>query len=839
MNRFPALAALFFSAIAFVLTPGLRAQQAKSEFTQRQVDFFESHIRPALIKHCFKCHSEDGDKIKGGLRMDTRDEMLHGGDSGAAIVPGDLDQSLLFTAIEYEDSDLEMPPKYKLDDTVIGDFKKWIEMGAPDPRKPKEAKPTLTYSSTIDLEEGKKFWAYRPPHKTSVPKTAESDQWVKNDIDHFILSTLKEKGLSPAPDADAHTLLRRLFFDLIGLPPSPQQSESFTSAYAEDPDSAVRITVDRLLATPQFGERWGRHWLDVARYGESTGKETNASLPHSWRFRDYVIDSFNQDKPFDQFVTEQLAGDLLECKDPMKKAENEIATGFLAIGTKNLNERNLRKFRFDLVDEQIDTTTRAFLATTAACARCHDHKFDPIPMSDYYSLAGIFLSSETLFGTANSPQNRHATELISLPATMKSGGPDKSLGELIDLEFRKASLKEELSDRLAAIREARSNNDNEKANQLRGGIVRLNAQIGFMDASLQMYDDKGKRLPLAMGMKDRDEPFDSQILIRGDESTATLERASRGFLQVIQTDDEEPIPDDQSGRLQLAHWITSPENPLTSRVFVNRAWLWMFGEGIVSSVDNFGTTGQKPSHPELLDYLAIRFMELNWSVKDLIREIANSRTYRMSSTFHQQYFAQDPDNRLLWRSNKRRLDAESIRDSILAVSGQIDLSRPLGSALSELGDGLIGRTIREDQINSESTHRSLYLPIVRDLLPESLNLFDFSDPSLISGKRETTTVPSQALYLMNSEFVMNTSEKMAQHLLTDLHLKGANLGRTAFYLAYSRPPTAEEGAATKAFFENFQRTALKSGMKKDEAQHLALASFCQTLISSAEFRSVD
>ncbi len=817
----------------------MQAQEADQKFSQEQFDFFENKIRPALVKHCYKCHSMDGDKIKGGLLLDTREDTLKGGDSGPAVVPGDLMESLLFAAIEYEDSDLEMPPKYKMDDYVIADFKKWIEMGAPDPRKSKTPKAIESYTNTIDVEEGRSFWSYQQPTKAKVPKTETSAEWAKNSIDHFILAAQQEKGLSPAPDADANVLIRRLYFDLIGLPPSPEQCEKFAKSYADNPDKAVKKTVNRLLSTPQFGERWGRHWLDVARYAESTGKETNASLPHSWRYRDYVIDAFNSDKPFDRFITEQIAGDLLECDNAIEKANNTIATGFLAIGTKTLNERNARQFRFDLVDEQIDTTTRAFLGTTAACARCHDHKFDPIPMSDYYAMAGIFLSSDTKFGTAEHPQNRHSAGLVSLPNSFESGGDDKSLAEVIDLEFQKYSLKKDLADRFASIREARENGDNETANQLRGGIVRTNARISFVEGELLMFDDNGKRRPLAMGMADRAEPFDSQILIRGEQDHATLERTPRGFLQVVQTHDEEPIPEGQSGRLQLAHWITSPENPLTTRVFVNRAWLWLFGEGFVSSVDNFGTTGQKPSHPELLDYLAIRFIEMDWSVKDLIREITTSRTYRMSSQFNQEFFDKDPDNRLLWRANKRRLDAEAIRDSVLAISGQIDLDRPVGSPVAKAGDGLIGRTLPENQINIESSHRSVYLPIVRDLLPDSLSLFDFADPSLISGKREVTTVPSQALFLMNSEFLMTKSKQMAEHLLTDLNLKGTELGRAAFYLAYSRPPNKEEGTATLAYFQKFQKIARDSGMEQDDARMLALSTFCQTLLSSAEFRYID
>jgi hypothetical protein len=367
----------------------------------------------------------------------------------------------------------------------------------------------------------------------------------------------------------------------------------------------------------------------------------------------------------------------------------------------------------------------------------------------------------------------------------------------------------------------------------------MRASIGLLEAKLRTYGSDGQPLALAMGVKDREEPFDSQILIRGEEDNATTERVPRGFVQVIQTNDEEPIPDDQSGRLQLANWITSPENPLTSRVMTNRVWHWMFGQGLVPTVDNFGATGQAPSNPELLDHLAIRFCEMNWSVKDLIREVALSRTYRMSSQFNEAHFNKDPENKLLWRMTPRRLDAESLRDATLAVSGQIDLERPVGSIVAEAGDGFVGRTLPEQRVKAETKNRSVYLPIIRDLVPDSLDLFDFADPSLMTGKRDVTTVPSQALYLMNSDFVIENSEAMARYLIDDLKLKGEKLGYTAFYLAYSRPPTSEESRKTVAYFERFLKTARDGGIADQQARYLALSTFCQSLLSSAEFRYIN
>lgn len=820
-----------------LLTLPLIAQEMSmmAQPSDEQIQFFEKKIRPALVKHCNKCHSEDGDKIKGGLVLDTRESSRIGGDSGPAVVPFDLNESLLYTAITYEDSSLEMPPKYKLDADVIADFKTWIEMGAPDPREPKGDKAPQHYTNTIDIEEGRNHWAYQPPVKPDTPNPANAD-WGKNPIDAFIAAAREKADLSPAPDADPYTLLRRLSFDLTGLPPDPEDIAPFVAAFRENPDKAISEAANRMIDSPQFGERFGRRWLDVARYAESSGKEINATFPHAWRYRDYVIEAFNADKPFDEFVTEQLAGDLLKAQSDADRTENLVATGFLAIGTKGLNEQNARQFRFDLVDEQIDTTTQAFLATTVACARCHDHKFDPIPMSDYYSMAGIFLSSDALYGTADGLQSRHSTELIELPMTENVGGEDKSLAEMIDFEFELATMRERLDELSTEARNLRRSGDAEGATRLRIQTLGVRNRISFAEQTLETFSDVGTRKALAMGMQDREEPFDSQILIRGEEDNPAEERAPRGFIQVIHTADEEEIPADQSGRLQMAQWITSPENPVTSRVFVNRVWSWLFGEGIVSTVDNFGTTGEAPSHPELLDYLAIRFVELNWSTKDLVREIVTSRTYRMSSEYSESEFTKDPDNRLLWRANKRRLDAESLRDAALAVSGRLDLSRPDGSLVSEAGPGFVGRNVSESQINAETVNRSVYLPIVRSLLPESLALFDFADPSLISGKREITTVPSQALYMMNSDFVIENAESMASLLYKEMELRGPELARTAFERAYSRPPTKEEGEETLTYVKKFLTAAKESGMAPEDAGQLALTTFCQSLISSAEFR---
>ncbi len=816
----------------------LAAEEKPLQLTQQQSDFFEKKIRPLLAEHCYKCHSRESDKVKGSLLLDSREATLRGGDNGHAVVPGNLNESLLYVAVTYKDSDLEMPPKYPLSSSEVADIETWIKMGAPDPRTENKTgkEKKHSYVSTINPEKGRDFWAYQKPVKRALPKISQDD-WPRKDIDHFILAGLDSKGMSPTPDADAATLLRRLSFDLTGLPPSSDSIKDFIIAYDADPKAALAATADNLLDSEQFGERWGRHWMDVARYAESSGKETNALYPHAWRYRNYVIDSFNTDKPYDRFIQEQIAGDLIDAKSDQKKTELQIATGFLAIGSKSLSSNSARAFRFEMIDEQIDTATRAVLATSVSCARCHDHKFDPIPMSDYYSMAGIFLSSDTHFGTVANAQNRHSSDLIELPVNnTHPAGTVYSLGELIDMEVELNKMREQ---RESAIETLRTSKRSDKANgNARRQLLVLGTRIGLLESKLNAVDEDGMPRALAMGTTESGEPFDAQILLRGEEDNAA-ERASRGFIRAIYTGDEESIPTDQSGRLQLARWMTSPENPLTGRVMSNRIWYWLFGQGIVPSLDNFGSTGQMPSHPDLLDHLSIRFAELDWSVKSLVREIVLSRTYRMSSEYNAEYFLIDPENQWLWRSNKRRLDAESIRDSILQASGQLKLERPHSSDTAKAGEGFVGRTFTSDMLNSDQAVRSVYLPVVRDLLPDSLQLFDFADPSLVKGKRDITTVPSQALYLMNNDFVMAQAEAMARHLLDDLKLKGSALGTAAFHSCYSRPPTAEEARKTSVYFQRFVKTAQEENIKLEQARRMALSSFCQALFSSAEFRYVN
>ncbi len=782
--------------------------------TGEELKFFESKIRPVLADYCYKCHSAD-EKVKGGFTVDTRDGVRHGGDSGPAVVPGDLEKSLLWSAVNWQD-DLEMPPKQKLPTSAIADLKKWIEMGAPDPRV---AERTVV-KTEIDIEEGKKFWSFQKPEKKSVPPVKDAN-WAKSDIDRFVQAEREKHGLKPASDAKPEDLLRRLHFDLTGLPPTISEIETFAKEWRMDSARAYGKKVDDLLAGKHFGERWGRHWLDVARYAESTGKDVNMTFPYAWRYRDYVIDSFNEDKPYDRFLKEQIAGDLLKIKSDEDWRENLIATGFLAIGPKGLNEMNPRQFALDLADEQIDATTQAILGLTVSCARCHDHKSDPIPTTDYYALSGIFQSTKTYFGTVNLVINRRATKLLELPV------PDETPMTTIsqsEIEALRARLRES-EKQFAELRNGRRDPNNQQQ------IIRLRRNISQARARINAFDHNGDAKSFAMGVQDYEEPTEPRVYVRG-ELDKPGQDIPRGFLQVLDhAGTPKTLPKNASGRLELAEWLTSKENPLTARVMVNRIWSHLFGNGIVTSQNNFGATGQTPTHPELLDHLAVKFMDGEWSVKSLIRELVHTRTYRMGSDFDSQAYEEDPENKFHWRSAPRQLDAESLRDAMLVASGQLDTQRPIGSIVSEAGDS----PARTDLYNRQVSYRSVYLPFVRDALPESLDLFDPADPNIVTGARESTNVPGQALYLMNNPFVIRQADLMAKRLVNEAKTPRERFER-AFLLAYGRVATKPEINSAMNFFRSFVPAAERETKDKDRAGFLALSTFCQSLMASAEFR---
>ncbi|MCM8538359.1 MAG: PSD1 and planctomycete cytochrome C domain-containing protein [Lentisphaeraceae bacterium] len=537
--------------------------------------FFEKKIRPALKTHCYRCHSDEENRIKGGLLVDTKSGLLEGGDSGPAIVPGSLEKSILWASISYH-NDMEMPPKKPMSDTEIADFKKWILMGAPDPRTQKNIL-VKTEVTPEDIEKGKSFWSYKKP--IYLPPEQNSNSSISK-IDDYIFTELTKKGISPVKETSPTTLLKRLYVDLVGLLPTVDQVKEFSYAYRKNPNLAVVQVVDRLLESPQFGERWGRHWLDLARYAESTGNGVNTPFPYAWRYRDYVIKSMNDDKPYDQFVREQIAGDLIKVKSDEEWEQNLIATGFLAMGPKNLADQDRRQFEADLIDEQIDVVSRSILGISVACARCHDHKFEPIPQSDYYAVAGIFKSTETFYGTLKSRQNRHGTSLIKLP----KGDPNAekiSENELANLKNDLAKAEDEHRElRRNLLKERNSGSLDQSA--LRKIIFSEN-KVTQLKAKVNSFGADGKAISFCMGVQ-KSEPVNANILERGE--VGKLGQAIlRGGVQVMGVS-KLSIPSNSTGRLEFAHWLTSPDHPLTARVMANRVWEKLMGEGIVRSLDN-------------------------------------------------------------------------------------------------------------------------------------------------------------------------------------------------------------------------------------------------------------
>jgi hypothetical protein len=775
--------------------------------TAEQLAFFEKKIRPVLVSQCYTCHSEEAKKQKGDLLLDTRDGIRKGGETGPAVVPGNPTKSLLIKAIKQTDT-LRMPPKSKLSDEVVADFEKWIASGAADPRDNKKVA-----ASEIDIEKGRQFWAFQSPKPSPVP-TPKDAGWARNDIDRDLLAAMEAKGIKPVGDADARSLIRRIYFDLVGLPPTPEDVEAFAQSAINNRQSAIEAVVDKLLQSPRFGETWGRHWLDVSRFAESSGKTANMSYPHAWRYRDYVVAAYNADKPFDQFVKEQIAGDLLPPSDDKEKAEHLIATGFLAIGPKSHNEMNRRQFEFDLIDEQIDTTTQAFLSLTIACARCHDHKFDPIPQKDYYALAGIFRSTETCYGTVRTIQSNHPSPLVQLP---KDCDQPAGVGPLS--QTRREQIEKQIADNKAELA---------KLTGTDGFImgIRFRSQNANLQSQLDMYEKDGTPKLQAMGTRDRVRGADTALLGRG-EVDKPGDMVSRGIPQVL-TSKQPRITG--SGRLQLADWIASKENPLTARVYVNRVWHHLFGQGLVPTVDNFGNAGQRPTNQALLDHLALWFMDNGWSTKKLIRHLMTTHAYSLATTFDAKNLEADSDNALVWRMTPRRLEAEKVRDSMLAISGQLDLEPEKGSILMRNGEGPAFGAFRfaKGPLAQPDAHRSVFMTILRDQLPESLTLFDFPDPNSVAGERAITNVPAQSLYLMNNLFVIRQSESAADRLLASSGSDAEKVKR-AYETFYARPPSEKESAAATQFITNYSKGSTKRN---------AWAAFTQALFASAEFANL-
>jgi mono/diheme cytochrome c family protein len=881
----------------------LLTSTAADKLDPAHVEFFENKIRPVLAESCYSCHSQTSEKVKGGLFLDTRDGLLTGGDNGPALVPGDPDKSLLIKAIRYTDPDLQMPPKdKKLSSDQIADLEAWVKMGAPDPR--------TSVNQTLAVRENQKknHWAFQPI-KSPVPPEVSKPNWIRNPIDNFVAARLEENGMKPSPRAGKRTLIRRATFDLLGLPPTPEEVDAFVS---DDSERAWENVIDRLLASPQYGERWARHWLDVARYADTKGYvfEEERRYPYSYTYRDYVIRAFNEDLPFDRFIVEQIAADHLELSEDKRPL---AAMGFLTLGRRFLNNQH------DIIDDRIDVVTRGFMGLTVQCARCHDHKYDPIPTKDYYSLYGVFASSsepgeKPLLGSKSLPKEYPAyeAERKKRGEEMETFRETKFAEVLADVrsktaEYLQAALDaENLEDRgkvenlakerklhpqavrrwVSHLKELRKKDHdpifaplfgfaaltnfdsaakdlasfyarNETSNpvnpivsksfeespeSMKDVVAKYKAIFESVEKSwseaqknkkerLENPDEEALRQvlystssparipdneiprlfdvpaaqknralqrkveeldavhpgspPRAMALKDNDTPHKPRVFVRGSQFNLGDE-VPRQFLELIQGEKRKPF-EKGSGRLELAQAIASKDNPLTARVTVNRIWLNHFGAGLVTTPSDFGVRSDPPSHPELLDYLSAWLMDNGWSLKKLHKLILLSNTYQQSSDEQPAYAEKDPANRLLWRMNRRRLEFEPFRDSVLQVAGRLQLAQ--------------GGQPVEITTRPFTTRRTIYSFIERQNLPGLFRTFDFASPDTSSSQRFNTTVPQQALFMINSPFLAEQARSLAKH--PDIAQANETTEKIAalYNVAFQRFPREEEISLAHQFVE--------------------------------------
>lgn len=927
MTRRRILLMLVLSMVSSVWIQAVAGEDAALSAAERE--FFEKSVRPILVQHCYDCHSAAD--VNGGLRLDSQPGWRAGGDSGAAIVPGDPDKSLLIEAVRYRNRDLQMPPQNALPKADIAVLEKWVLMGAPDPRTDVPAEHPAGPTG-MSIEEGRRFWSFRPVEDPPVPAVQDGD-WVDRPIDAFLLDELRRAGLTPAPEADKRTLIRRVTFDLTGLPPTPEEVDAFVSDQRPEAWSEL---IDRLLQSPQYGVRWGRHWLDVARYADSNGLDENVAFGNAWRYRDYVVDAFNNDKPFDQFVREQIAGDLL----PDANQETKTATGFLNLGAKVLAEPDMDKLLMDTIDEQLDTTGKAFMGLTLGCARCHDHKFDPIHQKDYYSLAAIFRSTDSFaedrmgaikfwkehsFATEEEKERiktvdkeladlkaaaakfknqkisevrtaaqQHAVDYLVAATLISPETPladieavarprnlhprilhhcrrhldfhsddpffadwhrlaDRGGAEAVDRHYRPL-----IESAMAAWKQQKAADPAIKSlsdirlEQARAavfdasGFLAVPPKVDYaldadsfreymrLEEKTRVFESAAPDLPSAMGVADGEIYTTLPIHIRGSHLNPG-EPVAREFPAALHLSDTRPVfPDNQSGRLQLAEWLSSPRHPLTARVFVNRVWGWHFGKAIVASTENFGVLGDQPTHPKLLDWLARRFMQNGWSVKALHREILLSSAYRMSSLHPEaaRCAEVDPENRLLWKFWMQRLEAEQIRDALLATSGRLDLTLG-GKSVPLRNRQFVFNHTSVDHTKYDSLRRSLYLPIIRNNLYSLFEQFDYPDPTMPTGHRNSTTVAPQALLLMNSPDVMDSADALAAIVLKMSDER--DRVTAAYRRTLSRRPTEEEMARAINFVGELTSGAITAQGLLPDREHSAWSLFCQSLYASNEF----
>jgi hypothetical protein len=823
--------------------------------------FFELKIRPVLAGVCFRCHGDR--KASHGLRTDSRDALLRGGDSGPAIVPGHPERSLLIQAISYAHADIHMPPDKRLPDPAIVEFSQWIKRDAPWPA-----------SKTRNLFQSQRHWAFEPVRKVEPP--ADPSGWSDNPIDRFISAKWRELDLRPVRSAEPTALLRRVHFDLIGLPPSPEEMDDFRC----DPSAAGwgRV-VECLLDSPRYGERWGRHWLDIARYADTAGDNADYPIPEARLYRDYVIASFNADKRYDDFVQEQLAGDLLAKDGPREKyADRVIATGFLALS------RRYATGPYELwpltLEDTIETTGRAFLGLTLRCARCHDHKFDPITQKDYYGLYGIFASTQFPWAGAEELQSKQMNRQHFVPLLP----PDEAAPRLQAYQEAITRLDQEIEH----AKEKKDQKELQRLSKRRRNLLKPGLPVDLpgayavqdgtpVDTYVQLRGDEHQHGPTAT----RDTPeflrrvahqgrdFDASPLtptlspkergsinsplapeggegpgVRGHTSGAsslTPNRRGSAFAPESYNppshDHHLQIPPGASGRLQLAQWLTRADNPLTARVIVNRIWQHHFGKGLVTTPSNFGVRGEAPTHPELLDWLTARFIESGWSIKSMHRLILSSKTYQLASIDDERSRAKDPSNRWYWRFDRQRLDAESIRDALLAVGGNLDLGRPPPHPFPPIQEWAWTQHQPFKEIYA-SNHRSVYLMTQRFQRHPFLALFDGPDTNTSTEERRQSTVPLQALFFLNNAFVAEQAAGFARRLIGSSADPRRRI-ELAHELAWSRAALPSEQKMSTRYLCDCMDALSKAGMSAEQSELEAWTSYARVLLSANEFVYVD
>ena len=766
----------------------LAGSSTSGEEPGRDAAFFESKIRPLLVQRCYECHARTAKHREGGLAVDSRAGLMAGGETGAAIVPGKPEESLLVLAVKY-DGDVQMPPVGKLPAEEIALLSEWVRRGAPMP----EDGVTEMKRKGIDFETGRKFWSFQPP-KASPPPTVKDTQWSRKAIDPFVLAAMERRGLEPSPRADARTLIRRATFDLIGLPPEPEEVEQFASD--PSPEAYARL-VDRLLASPHYGERWGRYWLDFSRYadGNTTSLEVRGQ---AWLYRDWIVQALNQDLPYDQFVLKQLAADKLLGAQPADLA----ALGFLATGPEYFKELKLapsviQGIVADEWEERIDAIGRTFLGLSLACARCHDHKFDPISTDDYYALAGVLASSRLV--------DRFVVSEAEAGAVNKAVRQVQAIEAEIKRHQESQKLSDEARDKAAWLAEQKA--------AIERDTPRFHSALAHAldDAALHVLPagPDNTKLEYKPG-----EALDLQIHIRGNPAKLGA-KTPRRFLTVLSPTSPEPFKQG-SGRLELAQSLVSTAAPLSARVMVNRVWKLHFGRGLVETPSDFGAQGSRPSHPELLDDLTSRFIAGGWSLKWLHREIMLSAAYQQASASHPAKVAVDPDSKLLWRMSRRRLDIEAWRDAVLSVCGQLD---------RQIGGPSVSLTSRGNH------RRTLYGKIDRADVEDMLRLHDFPDPSTHSPDREPTTTALQQLFVLNSPFMADKSEVLARRLLAADKPAADELVRRAYRQLFARTPRESEQQLGVAF--------LASRSVGGDLSIDAVRQYTQALLGSNEFLFVD